>query len=137
VQVVPAELLLRPGEKQQFTVRLYNSRGQFLKESPATFSVQGAGEINDSGEFSVPTGLPPTASIVTAKVGDLAGRARIRIVRRCRGSLTLKGSLTPRSLGRHPLSPRRPPDGRRHRAGQDHHDSQGDKKAAGRSAPAT
>ncbi len=80
VQVVPVELLLRPGEKQQFTVRLYNSRGQFLNQSPATFSVQGAGEINDSGEFSVPTGLPPTASIVTAKVGDLTGRARIRIV---------------------------------------------------------
>jgi outer membrane protein assembly factor BamB len=80
VQVVPAELLLRPGEKQQFTVRLFNSRGQFLKESPATFSIDGAGDISASGELSVPTGLPPTASIVTAKVGDLAGRARVRII---------------------------------------------------------
>jgi len=80
VQVVPAELLLRPGEKQQFTVRLFNSRGQFLEESPAMFTVQGAGELSDSGEFSVPSGLPPTASIVTAKVGDLTGRARVRII---------------------------------------------------------
>jgi len=80
VQVVPAELLMRPGEKQQLTVRLFNSRGQLLNESPATFAVQGAGEISASGEFTVPAGLPPTASIVTAKVGLLSGRARIRIV---------------------------------------------------------
>jgi len=80
VQVVPAELLMRPGEKQQLTVRLFNSRGQLLKESPAAFTVQGAGEIGASGEFTVPAALPPTASIVTAKVGELSGRSRIRIV---------------------------------------------------------
>jgi len=80
VQVVPAELLLRPGEKQQFTVRLFNSHGQFLKESPATFTVLGDGKISDSGEYSAPANAPPTAVILTAKVSDLTGRSRIRLV---------------------------------------------------------
>jgi hypothetical protein len=80
VQVVPAELLLRPGDKQQLKVRLYNSRGQFLKESPATYSVLGTGEISESGEFAAPADVPHTAAIITAKVGELTGKSRIRIV---------------------------------------------------------
>ena len=80
VQVVPAELLLRPGDKQQLTVRLFNSRGQFLKESPATFTVVGSDEVGDKGLFAAPADVPHTAAIVTAKVGELTGRSRIRIV---------------------------------------------------------
>ena len=37
VQVVPSEVLLKSGEKQQFTVRLFNDRGQFLKESSPVY----------------------------------------------------------------------------------------------------
>jgi outer membrane protein assembly factor BamB len=80
VQVVPAELLLKPGEKQQFTVRLYNGRGQFLKESPATYKVTGFGTITESGEFTAQADAPPTAAIVTAQVGELTGKARVRII---------------------------------------------------------
>jgi outer membrane protein assembly factor BamB len=80
VQVVPAELLLRPGDTQQFKVRLYNSRGQFLEESPATYSVNGTGEIDEQGLFKAPPDVPHTAAIITAQVGDVAGRARIRII---------------------------------------------------------
>jgi hypothetical protein len=80
VQVVPAELLLKPGDKQQLTVRLFNGRGQFLKETPATFTVAGAGTVSPSGEFAAPADAAHTAAIVSAKVGDLTGRARIRVV---------------------------------------------------------
>ncbi|MFO0872276.1 MAG: PQQ-binding-like beta-propeller repeat protein, partial [Pirellulales bacterium] len=79
VQVVPCEVLLRPGDKQQFTVRLFNSRGQFLKESPAEFAVEGPGAVSDA-TFQAPADAAHVASFVTAKVGDLTGRARIRIV---------------------------------------------------------
>jgi outer membrane protein assembly factor BamB len=80
VQVVPAELLLKPGEKQQFTVRLYNSRGQFLKESAATYKATGFGTMTESGEFTAQADSPAAAAIVTATVGDLVGKARIRII---------------------------------------------------------
>ncbi len=80
VQVVPCEVLLKPGEKQQLTVKLFNSKGQFLKESPAKFEVSGFGAVSDSGEFTAAADAGHTAAIVTAKVGDLTGRSRIRIV---------------------------------------------------------
>ncbi|HZN34231.1 MAG TPA: PQQ-binding-like beta-propeller repeat protein [Pirellulaceae bacterium] len=79
VQVVPCELLLGPGAKQKLTVKLFNSRGQFLKESPAELTLSGPGKI-DNGEFAAPEGTAHTAAIVTAKVGELTGRSRIRVV---------------------------------------------------------
>jgi outer membrane protein assembly factor BamB len=80
VQVSPVEVLLRPGEKQQFTVRLFNDRGQFLKESSAEFSVAGPGEINSQGQYTAPAGREHSACIVTAKVGELTGKARLRVI---------------------------------------------------------
>lgn len=80
VQVIPAELLTKPGAKHNFRVRLFNAQGQFLKESEATFSIDGPGEISDEGAFEADTTANHTATIVTAKVGDLSGRARVRIV---------------------------------------------------------
>jgi hypothetical protein len=79
VQVVPCELLLRPGDKQKLTVKLFNSKGQFLKESPAEFALSGPGKV-ESGEYVAPSGKDQTATYVTAKVGDLTGRSRIRVV---------------------------------------------------------
>ena len=51
VQIVPAELLMRPGGEQTFQARLYNARGQFLRETTAQFSVSGAGTIDNEGHF--------------------------------------------------------------------------------------
>lgn len=80
LQVVPAELLLKPGEKQTFTARLYNARGQFLKTTEAKFAVDANGEINDKGEFTAAADAKHVAAMVTASVGDLKARARVRIV---------------------------------------------------------
>jgi len=84
VQVVPVESLLKPGQKQQFEVRLYNSRGQYLNTAAADqlqFSVDGPGEIDASGKYSTPEATGQQAAIiVTAKAGDLSGQARIRLV---------------------------------------------------------
>lgn len=83
VQVYPAELLRRPGDKEQLTVRLFNSRGQFLREAKpeeVQFSLDGPGTISPAGQFTTPDDAAHVATIVNAKVGDLAGRSRIRIV---------------------------------------------------------
>jgi outer membrane protein assembly factor BamB len=65
LQLVPAELLMKPGESAKLTARLFNARGQFLKEAEAEISVDGAGSIAD---------------YITAKVGELTGSARVRVV---------------------------------------------------------
>lgn len=80
VQVTPCEILLSPGEKQQLTVRLFNARGQFLKESPATFEVKGGGKVDDQGVLDT-TGIQGHAGLtITAKVGELSGIARARVI---------------------------------------------------------
>jgi outer membrane protein assembly factor BamB len=80
LQVVPAEVLLKPGAEQQFTVRLYNARGQLLRNDRATFTVEGPGEISADGVYHAASAPAHTATIVTAKVGDIQGRARVRVV---------------------------------------------------------
>ncbi|RIK78006.1 MAG: serine/threonine protein kinase [Planctomycetota bacterium] len=82
VQIVPAELLLRPGDSRQLTVKLYNSRGQLLKSEKvdATFKLDGPGRISPDGKFTaVPEGAHK-ATYIHAKVGDLDGLARVRVV---------------------------------------------------------
>jgi hypothetical protein len=80
VQVVPAETLVRPGDEVQYRVRLFNSNGQLLGESPAEFSLEGGGAIDAaSGKFTADA-EGHCAAKVTAKVGDLDGTARVRVV---------------------------------------------------------
>lgn len=80
VQVVPVESLIKPGEKVQLKVRLFNNLGQFLKESPAEFTCTAGGGIDGSGLFTAESAPAHQGSIITAKVGDLTGKARVRIV---------------------------------------------------------
>ncbi len=78
VQVVPAEAVVAPGEGQQFKVRLFNARGQFLGESPAEFSLQGSGQIDKNGAFLASADSAFTATTVVANVAGLSGVARVR-----------------------------------------------------------
>jgi outer membrane protein assembly factor BamB len=80
LQIIPAEALLQPGAKQPLKVRLFNAAGQLLKEGEAEFTVQGAGQVSAGGVYTAPADAKHVAAIVTAKVGDLTGRARFRIV---------------------------------------------------------
>ena len=43
LQIIPAELLIKPGESQQFSGRLFNSRGQFLRNVSPEFELDGPG----------------------------------------------------------------------------------------------
>lgn len=80
LQVVPAEVLLKPGAQQKFTVKLFNARGQFLRNSPATFALTGPGEINKEGNYLAASEAAHSGTILSAKVGNLQGQARIRVV---------------------------------------------------------
>jgi outer membrane protein assembly factor BamB len=80
VQVIPAEVLLKPGARQKFTVKLYNARGQLVKQGGAKFVLSGPGEMADDGTFTAASAPAHTATILRATFGPLEGMSRIRVV---------------------------------------------------------
>ncbi len=83
VQIVPAEALLAPGGQQQFHVRLYNARGQFLRQArpeEVQFEVDANGQVNAQGTFTASPEARHVAARVTAKVGQHQSTARVRII---------------------------------------------------------
>lgn len=80
LQVVPVESLVATGDKIQFTVRAFNQNGQYLKDVSAELSVQGAGTVDSTGQFVADGGSKHGTAIVTAKLGELTGTARVRVV---------------------------------------------------------
>ena len=90
VQVVPVESLLIPsqqGQMQQFQVRLFNENGQYLKAATEAskdkikFSIDGPGKIDEkTGLYVTPDENVHQGVAVTAQVGELAGKARIRVI---------------------------------------------------------
>ncbi len=85
VQVTPGEMLLKPGQKQQFNVRLFNERGQELPAASAAsqkvkWELTGPGEIDAVGNYSAPTGSAHTATTVVATIGDVTGQTRLRVI---------------------------------------------------------
>jgi len=76
VQLVPAEAQVAAGGTVKFKARLFDAAGRFVKDSPAEFSST-AGTVAADGTYTAPAGKH-AAAIVTAKVGKLAGKARIR-----------------------------------------------------------
>lgn len=81
VQVVPVEALIKPGETVNYRVRLFNKRGQLLEErDQADFTVEGPAQIDKHGRMTAESSAGHSAAYVKAKVGDITGTARVRIV---------------------------------------------------------
>jgi outer membrane protein assembly factor BamB len=76
VQVVPAEAQIAAGETLPLKVRLFDAAGRFVRESPAAFAVT-EGTVGSDGRYTAPAGKH-AAALVTAKVGGLEGKARVR-----------------------------------------------------------
>jgi outer membrane protein assembly factor BamB len=76
VQVVPAEAQIAAGATVPLKVRLFDAAGRFVKESPAEFATT-AGGMSKDGVYTAPAS-GHTAAIITAKVGSLEGKSRIR-----------------------------------------------------------
>lgn len=80
LQVVPVEVLMKPGESRQFEVRVYNANGQLLEKSPAKFTASAGGQISADGQFTADAKDVHQACTVTATAGKLTANALIRIV---------------------------------------------------------
>jgi hypothetical protein len=82
LQVFPVESIVMPGESVDFTFRAYNDLGQLIGEVPAgdlQFEVTGAGRI-EGAQYQSPADASHTAAVITAKMGDVTGTARVRVV---------------------------------------------------------
>jgi outer membrane protein assembly factor BamB len=81
VQVVPAEVSLRPGETARFRVRLFDERGNFIREErDATWSLDKLNGKAAAGQYTAGAGSVVQAGEVRATVGGLTGAARVRVV---------------------------------------------------------
>jgi hypothetical protein len=78
-QVVPYEVLVKPGEPVRYEVRLFDDKGRFVRAEPAaTFALEGL-----KGAFSGSTFTPeggPQAGVVKATAGALSATARVRVI---------------------------------------------------------
>lgn len=81
VQVFPYESLLAPGQTATFKARLFDAKGQFIREEPAaTWSVdQVSGSIDAKGVYTAAK-AGSTAGFIKATVGTLSGTARVRMI---------------------------------------------------------
>lgn len=83
VQVVPFDVVLSPGNKQQYKVRVFNAKGQLLPESLANgakFGLDGHGKVSADGTYTAPIENDHQCALVTCKIGDAVGTARIRVI---------------------------------------------------------
>jgi len=81
LQVVPTELILKPGEKRVFHARLFDEKGRLLREEPAaTWALDRLkGQISANGELTVAPDPAGQAGLVNASVGELKSSARVRV----------------------------------------------------------
>lgn len=81
VQVLPTEVMLAPGESVRFRARVYDSRGVFVKETEASWSLeQLSGSVEADGTYAAGTGAKGQAGQVKATVGQISGVARVRVI---------------------------------------------------------
>jgi outer membrane protein assembly factor BamB len=81
--LVPVESLLKPGEKQQYQVFLYNERGQYLGVADAgdvKYTITGKATIDAAGKLVTEAGGEHQAVLVQAEVQGLKAAARARVV---------------------------------------------------------
>lgn len=80
LQIVPVELLLTSGGKQQLTARAYNALGQFLKNVDATYSVEGPATVDSTGLLVTDAATGHATAKITAALEGVTATARARIV---------------------------------------------------------
>ena len=80
VQVVPTELILKPGDKVNFRVRLFDAQGNFIREEPsATWALDQLKGTVTNGQFVAASDSIAQAGSVKATVGGITGSASVRV----------------------------------------------------------
>ena len=78
LQVVPADIILKPGETVPFRVRAFNEKGQYLREVGGTWTAGKLGTIDTAGKLVAAQGTH--AGMLTAEAASLKATARVRII---------------------------------------------------------
>ena len=80
-QLVPYEVLVKPGETVSYKIRLFDDRGRFVREEPgASLALEGLkGEVK-AASFTPEPDAGPQAGVVKATVGALSTTARVRVI---------------------------------------------------------
>ena len=79
-QVIPTEVILKPGESVQFHVRTFDAQGRFLSEGQANWSLDALRGDVQGGKFTAASDSVAQAGLVKATVGQVTGAARVRII---------------------------------------------------------
>ncbi len=79
--VRPAEVLVRPGERVQFEALACDNSGRLLRKVEAQWAWSAkSGSIGGDGRLETAGGTSGGTGVVSARLGDLSGAARVRIV---------------------------------------------------------
>jgi outer membrane protein assembly factor BamB len=80
VQVVPTELILKPGDKVNFRARLFDAQGNFIREEPAaTWSLDQLKGTVTNGQLTIAGDAINQAGWVKATVEGVTGTANVRV----------------------------------------------------------
>jgi outer membrane protein assembly factor BamB len=80
VQVVPTELILKPGDKVNFRARLFDAQGNFIREeTAAAWSLDQLKGTVTNGQFTVAGDAVNQAGWVKATVDGVTGTANVRV----------------------------------------------------------
>ncbi|OYW18014.1 MAG: hypothetical protein B7Z55_11445, partial [Planctomycetales bacterium 12-60-4] len=81
VQIVPAEVTLKPGETANFRVRTFDASGNFIREEKAAWALEGLkGIVSDAGKYVAAADPVAQAGLLKATVGGVTGTARARVI---------------------------------------------------------
>ena len=80
VQVVPTELILKPGDKVKFRARLFDAQGNFIREeAAAAWSLENLKGTVENGQFTAGNDAAAQAGLVKATIGGVSGAASVRV----------------------------------------------------------
>jgi len=83
LQVIPYDVLLKPGQEQSYHVKLFDARGREIKAKLTAdalkYSLDGPGSITSDGTYIAPKDAKHGNALITCKLGELTGTARVRI----------------------------------------------------------
>jgi len=83
VQVVPADVVMKPGETAKFDVRLFDEHGCGITEKdslPRTWSLEGLKGTAANNQFTAAAEGGTQAGKLKVTVGDVTGQANIRVI---------------------------------------------------------
>lgn len=81
VQVVPTELVLKPGDKVSFRARLFDERGVFIREEKsAEWSLDKLKGTVAAGQYTTGSDMVAQAGQVKATFGGVTGAANVRVI---------------------------------------------------------